>query len=314
MKQLKKMLQITLIIALITPLFVNRSLTVHAEVDEMWGVPFLAFGGSLNPAQKQEILELFDLDDLEEGVDFNSVAVTGHDMVYFLGQGNPQASMLSSVLITNRPAGTGIVVEIITPELITRVTETQYMTAMITAGVTDALVQIAAPIAVTGEAALTGIYKAYAEVGVELDAKRMEVAQEQLQMLTSIASELNHVNDFDSEVLDLAIIDVQQRLADFYDTHGSLASSEDIVNIIETVLNNHQLSDILNADQIGRIRGFASNFQLTDAIRSPQFREQLSQVENRIGNLIGNLDLNIDRGMISSWWHNLVEWFRNLFN
>jgi len=310
MKMLKKILVVTLAFSLL----LVSGISAFATVDELWGVPFLAYGAALNDAELAEIHEIFGLDGLEEGRDFDAIYVDGNDLVYFLGIGNPNAAMFSSVLISHREPGTGVEVSILTPDYITRVTATQYATAMITAGVTDALVEVAAPRPVTGEAALTGIYKAFAERGVELDEDRMAVAQEQLQIISSIAYYHQNNDDFEPYILDQAVIEIQSELADHYQATGVLATAEEIQAIIANVLENNNLDDILTNDQIQRIRGFAGDFQLTDAINSQDFRDQLTNLGNQIGDLVGNLDINIDRGTIQTWWDNIVNWFRNLFN
>lgn len=69
--------------------------------------------------------------------------------------------MYSSAKITRRDAGEGLVIQIVTPSNITQVTSEMYANAMLTAGIQDASVQVAAPKAVTGHSALVGIYKAY---------------------------------------------------------------------------------------------------------------------------------------------------------
>ena len=309
MKILKKLIVTTLTFGLL----LTSSLAAFADpIDELWGTPFLAYGASLTESQLEEIHRIFGLEGLEEGRDFDAIYVDGNDLVYFLGRGNSNANMLSSVLIQHREAGTGVEVSILTPDYITRVTATQYATAMITAGVTDALVEVAAPTAVTGEAALTGIYKAFSERGVELDEDRMAVAQEQLEVITSISNYHEDNEDFDSYVLDQSVIEIQEELADHYDETGEHATVEEIRIIVIQVLENNNLDDILTTDQVQRISGFADNFQLTDAIHSEDFRNQLNNLADRVGSLVS--DLNIDRGTLATWWDNIVNWFRNLFN
>ena len=307
----------------ITALASGNDTAADTAVDELWGVPFLAYGASLSESELAEIHRIFGLSGLEEGRDFDAVYVDGNDLVYFLGQGNPNSNMLSSVLIRHREPGTGVEVSILTPDYITRVTATQYATAMITAGVTDALVEVAAPSRVTGEAALTGIYKAFAERGVELDEDRMAVAQEQLQLMSGISYYHNDNEDFDPDVLDQAVLEIQGELADHYQSTGELATENEIQTIVTEVLESNNLDDILTSDQVQRIRGFAGDFQLTDAINSQDFRNQLNNLADRVGNLIGdlNIDLNIDRGMLATWWDHIVgffqgiiNWFTDLFN
>jgi len=310
MKILKKLMVVTLTLGLL----LTSSFVASADIDELWGTPFLAYGASLSESELAEIHRIFGLNGLQEGRDFEAMYVDGSDMVYFLGRGNPNANMLSSVLIRHRDVGTGVEVSILTPNYITRVTATQYATAMITAGVTDALVEVAAPTPVTGEAALTGIYKAFAERGVELDEDRMAVAQEQLEVTSSISNYHVENEDFDSYVLDQAVVEIQSELAEHYQETGELATIEEIEEIVVDILQNNDLDDILTADQIQRISGFADNFQLTDAINSEEFLSQLNDLGNRLGDIVSDLNINVDRGTLATWWDNVVNWFRNLFN
>ena len=61
-----------------------------------------------------------------------------------------------------------------------------YANAMLTAGIEDAIVEVAAPKAVTGHSALVGIYKAYeVTTGETLDIERTDVANEELSVATS---------------------------------------------------------------------------------------------------------------------------------
>jgi len=309
MKILKKIMMLTLAASLL----LSSQIAALATIDELWGVPFLAYGASLSEAELEQMHTLFGL----EAGNFDSAAVDGHDLVYFLGRGNPNSSMLSSALITHREAGTGVEVEILTPNNITRVTDTQYATAMITAGVTDALVQVASPQMVTGEAALAGIYKAFSERGVELDEARMAVAQEQLEITSNIADYHEDNDNFDSTILDQAVIEIQGWLADHYEETGQLATPEEIENIINEVLENNNLDGIITPNQLQNILGFASRFQLTDAINSPEFRNQLNSLADRVGNLISDLNLNIDnldRSTLRTWWDNAINWLRGLFS
>ena len=278
----------------------------NGVIDELWGVPILAHGASLNESQLADVHQILGLTDRS----FDSIYVTGSDVVYFLGTGNPNVSMYSSALITRRPADSGIDVSILTPNNITRVTATQYANAMITAGVTDALVEVVSPIPVTGEAALTGIYKAFHERGVVLDEDRMAVAQEQLEVTSSIATYHHDNEDFNAYNLDQAVIEIQSTLADIYQASGELATPADIIEVARTALDSNSLADIITEEQIQQLAGFASNFQLTDAIHSEEFRDQLSNLADRVGNLISN----VDTGTLASWWNRLVDWLRSLFN
>src|SRR5690625_7746284 len=102
------------------------------------------------------------------------LSVSVKDMVHYLKDGEPNSNMYSSALVERKDKGFGVKVKIDNPENITKIKEDQYSNAMITAGVTDAEVLVTSPVAVTGESALTGIYKAFDSQGETLDQDRME--------------------------------------------------------------------------------------------------------------------------------------------
>ena len=53
--------------------------------------------------------------------------------------------MYSSAKITRLDKGKGLVIKIVTPDNITQVTNSMYATAMLTAGIEDAVVEVASP-------------------------------------------------------------------------------------------------------------------------------------------------------------------------
>ena len=286
----------------------------NVVIDELWGLPILAHGGSLNEDQLAQTKAVLGVSDREVEL----IPVTGEDVVYFLGMGNPSVPLYSSALITRTVEGSGVIVSILTPHNIQRITETQYANAMITAGVTDALVEVASVVPVTGEAALTGIYKAFAERGIELDSERIEVAQEELQLTSSIANAHQDNEDFDAENLDHALIEIKSELADFYEQTGELASAAEIAEFIQEALENNNLDDILTADQISRLNNFAGRFQATDAINSPELRDQLDTLANYLeGGLQMIRDAANDPGFwegVRNFFQGIADFFTNLFS
>ena len=247
-------------------------------IDELWGTPILAYGGSLSTEQLEQTKAIFQITNKQ----YDSVAVTGEDLVRFLRGGNPNANMYSSALITKGTTGSGTVVSIMTPENITRVTEEQYTNAMITAGITDSIVYVASPVRVTGESALTGIYKAYSDRGIELEQDRMEVAQQELETTSNIANELAEHEDFDSTDLDNALIDIKLKLADIKERDGETASDAKVTEVVQEALKNNNLDQMMTSTQAESIASFARNFQNTSAIDSTQVRDQLEGLANDI--------------------------------
>ena len=144
--------------------------------------------------------------------------------------------MISSVLV-QRDNNSGVNVNIITPEDISVITEQQYINAAITAGVEDVNIEVASIRPVTGESALTGVYKALEVNGEELDQERMEVAQDELETTSEIA-EGEDLDEDESNRSDGAIIEIKQQLADIKEQTDELATREEIEQIINEALEN----------------------------------------------------------------------------
>ena len=126
---------------------------------------------------------------VDEEAEVDEITISGEDLVKYIKNSNASSRMYSSAKITRQEEGKGVIISIVTPDNITQVTAEMYATAMLTAGITDAIVEVAAPKPVTGHSALVGIYKAYElKTGEELDIERTDVANEELSVATDLAS------------------------------------------------------------------------------------------------------------------------------
>lgn len=266
-------------------------------IDERWGVPILAHGSALTEEQLAETEALLEI----TGTAFDKVDVSGEDMVHFLGSGNPQMNMFSSALITRGVTGSGIQVVIVTPDNITRITESQYINAMITAGITDSTVYVASPVRVTGESALVGIYKAYADRGEELDTDRMVVAQQELEVTSDIANEHADNEEFNPSDLDNALIEIKVALADIKESMDKLATEEEVRQIVEDALQENNLDTIVTPEQTNSLVRFAASFQETDAVTAPEVREQLNGLSDAISGGLSTIRDGVENsGIISN--------------
>ncbi len=285
-------------------------------VNEAWGLPTYVYGGGLTDAQVQETADLLGIDDMENVA---SVNVTGEDLQNYLGTGSGNtASMISSVLVQRENDGEGVTVIIETPDNITQITEEQYANAAITAGVEDVTIMVASIRPVTGESALTGIYKAFDVNGEELDQDRMEVAQEELETTNQIAQENADEEEFDSSRLDQAIIEIKQQLSELRERQDELATREDIERIINDALANNNLQNAISQEQIDRLLAFFDRYQQTGAIDSAQVREQLEQLSSNLSERFGDVwEQAEDSGLIDqigNFFRQIWEAIRGLFN
>ena len=285
-------------------------------VNEAWGLPTYVYGGGLDDAQIEETADILGIDSMDNVA---SVAVTGEDLQTYLGTGSGStASMISSVLVQRENEGEGVTVIIETPDDITQITEEQYINAAITAGVEDVTIMVASIRPVTGESALTGIYKAFDVNGEDLDQDRMEVAQEELETTNQIAQENSDDEDFDTSRFDQAIVEIKQQLADLRDRQDELATREDIEQIINDALENNNLQNVISQEQIDRLLAFFERYQQTGAIDSAQVREQLEQFSNNLRDRFGDVWQQAeDSGLIDqigNFFRQVWEAIRGLFN
>ncbi|PRY83705.1 DUF1002 domain-containing protein [Alkalibacterium olivapovliticus] len=285
-------------------------------VNEAWGLPTFVYGGGLNDAQIGETADLLGIDDMENVAD---VSVTGEDLQNYLGTGSGNtASMISSVLVQRENEGEGVNVINETPENITQITEEQYTNAAITAGVEDVTIMVASIRPVTGESALTGIYKAFDVNGEDLDQDRMEVAQEELETTNEIAQENADEDEFDTNRFDQAIVEIKQQLADLRERQDELATREEIEQIINDALANNELQNVISQDQIDRLLAFFERYQQTGAIDSAQVRQQLEQLSGNLRDRFGDAWQQAeDSGLldqIGNFFRQIWEAITGLFN
>ena len=119
---------------------------------------------------------------------------------------------ISSVYVELLPAGSNMDVR---TSNITWCTPEMYMSALATAGITDAKVIVASPFAVSGTAALTGVYKAYEDMtGKKLDDLAKAVSTQELTITGDLAQEIGSM-DSTSIVNDLKLmLDETQKMTD----------------------------------------------------------------------------------------------------
>lgn len=283
-------------------------------VDEAWGKPTFVYGGGLSEAELQETAGLFDIADMENVADTPAL---GEDLVKYLGYGSGDtASMISSVLV-QKDNNTGVNVDILTPENITLITSQQYTNAAITAGVEDVNIEVAAIRPVTGESALTGVYKALEVNGEELDQERMEVAQEELETTSEIVADEN-LEEEEASQLDGAIVEIKQKLGEIKDNTDQLATREEIEQIINDALDRYNLRNVISVDNINILINYFENYQQTSAIDSEQVREQLNQFANDLGDRLGDAWQQAEESglldRIANFFRDIIQSIANLFN
>lgn len=276
-------------------------------VDEAWGKPTFVYGGGLDSAQVEETADLLEIDDMDNVA---SVDATGQDLVDYLGYGSGNTSSMISSVLVQKDNNSGVNVDIITPENITTITEQQYVNAAITAGVEDVNIEVASIRPVTGESALTGVYKALDVNGEELDKERMEVAQDELETTSEIAEE-EDLDEEESSRLDGAIVDIKQQLADIKERTDDLATREEIEEIINDALEKYDLQNVISENHINNLVIYFEKYQQTSAIDSEQVKEQLNEFAKNVSDRVGDAwEQAEESGIIDR----IVNFFKDIVN
>lgn len=261
----------------------------------------VCLGNDLTAAQKTTVLDLMGLT-YEQAQAIGIVNVTIEDERSLLGDyiaaDKIGSRSLSSVYIEQGKATEGIQVE---THNITYVTSAMYTNAMITAGIENAYVTVAAPTQVSGTAALAGIYKAYeAMVGEELGEEAKSVAGQELVTTTELADYLGSdeaaalIAEIKATVLDKALTDpdsIRQAIRE-------IAAGQNIT------LTDQQVEQILSLMQ-----------------RLAQLDLDPKKLADQLTNLQQTLQKLEDAGKVTQgffarvgeFFANVGQWFANLF-
>ncbi|HSJ38941.1 MAG TPA: DUF1002 domain-containing protein [Planococcus sp. (in: firmicutes)] len=287
MKKLLAIIAMILIVSTLTPAWA----AANVGINEKYGVPIVVYGGNLSEDEKASVAESLSV---EEEAEVEEIEVTGDDLVTYIKDGDARARMFSSAKITRTDEGKGLVIQIVTPDNITQVTTEMYANAMLTAGIENATVEVAAPKPVTGHSALVGIYKAYEVSGEKLDPERTDVANDELEVATELAE------DVDEAKVSELLTEIKKQIAE-----QNPASREDVEQIVEEQLTKLEIElspedRKLLVDLMDRIRQLDIDFSKW----STQLEDLSKTIEDKIGDIIN------DEG----FWASVREFFRNLAN
>lgn len=152
---------------------------------------YLALGKDLNDTQKKKVLTLLNVKESELS-DYDIVYITNkeeHDVLDdYISSDLIGKKALSSVLVKPAKKGSGITV---TTHNINYCTPNMYKNALITAGITDVDVTVAAPFAMSGTAALLGAIKAYEKMsGKAISETVVDTSVNELIAETEIAEKI----------------------------------------------------------------------------------------------------------------------------
>lgn len=289
----------------------------HADIqtdviNEKWGKPTLVYGVSLTDPQIIATNEAFGIKDI---ANVNRQITTIDDYNKFMGTQGETPTLISSALVQKADKGNGVKVSIKTPQNITKVTVLQYQNAAITSGASDVNIDIASPVPVTGESALVGVTKALEANGQEVDTKRAEVANQELETVSDIAEQNKNNDKFDSTALDLALAQIKTDLANYKESKGKTADNKEVEKIVNKALKDKGLDKFITPEQVQQLVSFANSYQNTSAIDSKEVKEQLENyAKSAYESLSENYKKFVSSDQAKGMWESVKSFFGNLFD
>lgn len=318
--KLKKLL-FSIIVLLISfcGVSVKADSSIQKVIDESYVQPDYVLGYSLDDSQKALTLQYLGYNSNKD-TSLKTLTTTSYAKIMDVAD-DSSIQLYSSVKIKKLGASKGLTVSIATPDNITKVTQDMYRNAAVTLGIEHAEITVAAPIAVTGESALAGIYYSLEENGATVPAENKQLAQEELKALSDINAENSGKTGYSADQLNVALTDIKTAVA----KGGSHLSESEVRKIVEDTLKNYKLSDVMSNEQVTLIVNFAINLSKSSVIDSSGFTKTLSSLKNSIvskaGTTFNNINVNFDtdkvvnegKGLFASIWQAIVDFFTQLF-
>lgn len=253
-------------------------------------------GADLSDGQINEVYKMFGI---EKGSVDQLTVTNDEEREYLAGVVSDSTigtKSISCVYIQLLDEGEGLE---ISTENINWCTTAIYENALVTAGIYDAKVKIAAPFAVSGTAALTGIYKAYEDMtGKALSDDAKQTAVEELVITSEIADDIGSAD----------ATEVVNELKKMLNETASMTDDElrqEIINIAD------QCNVTLTDDQISQLISLVRSLEKLDAdvliskVESIQNTvKKLSEMGDKAGGFFAS---------VKNFFVSIGNWFSNLF-
>lgn len=229
---MKKILSLILALLLVA----GMAVPAYADVNQSRAV----IGADLTEEQVDSVYGMFGL---RRGEAIELKMTNAEERTYLEGYVDDSligTRSISCVYVELLPAGSGMSV---TTSNINWCTGEMYISALATAGITDANIIVAAPFEVSGTAALSGVYKAYEDMtGKKLDDLAKLVSTQELTVTGELAAQIGAM-DSTSIVNELKLmLDVTQTMTD----DEIRAEIREIASRYNVSLTNTQVEQLLS--------------------------------------------------------------------
>lgn len=296
MRKIKKWISLLLVLAMTLVMGINAG---AASGDK----PILALGADLSAEQRTTVLGILGVSEAD---------LANYDVIYVTNQEEHQyldaylsssvigTRALSSVLI--RPADEGAGLNVTTYN-ISYCTIDMYTNALLTAGLEDADVYVAAPSNISGTSALIGAVKGYADMtGSSVDETALETAVNELVVTGEIGDVLG-----DSETASDIVAYIKQQIIE-----QGVDSDADIETIIRNAMEEFDIS--LSDEDVAKLVELMNKISKLD-IDVNALAQQASQLYEKLKGMgldLENIDTEQVGNFITRFFDRIVELINSL--
>lgn len=296
MRKIKKWISLLLVLAMTLVMGINAG---AASGDK----PILALGADLSAEQRTTVLGILGVSEAD---------LANYDVIYVTNQEEHQyldaylsssvigTRALSSVLI--RPADEGAGLNVTTYN-ISYCTIDMYTNALLTAGLEDADVYVAAPSNISGTSALIGAVKGYADMtGSSVDETALETAVNELVVTGEIGDVLG-----DSETASDIVAYIKQQIIE-----QGVDSDADIETIIRNAMEEFDIS--LSDEDVAKLVDLMNKISKLD-IDVNALAQQASQLYEKLKGMgldLENIDTEQVGNFITRFFDRIVELINSL--
>lgn len=283
--------------------------------------PMFTYGESLTQSQYDETKRTLGVQDGTK-----EIKVYINELNGLLNDNYPYHQVYSSTYITPASNNGGVTVEIVTPKTITAISPRQYENAALTAGAVDVNIRVASAVTVDGSGALAGVYKAFKDAGYALDAEKVGVAQEELNLTSELTQENKDKAGYSDDAMNAAIAEIKNEIQKTKDENNGAINADQIQVIINNIINNYNLGDVLSEDNKQQIQNFMVQFsqiELTDEQKQAlsDFGQKLlksgDEIVQKAKSAWNNLDDSKKQEITqeaTSLWQQILNFIKKLFN
>lgn len=283
-------------------LLVLSMLTVaYADGTEFDKKGYIAMGADLTKQQQKMVVEQLGVENTDEyEVSYCTNEQEHEAFDKYLPQNVIGTRALSSILMVPAKEGDGITV---TMHNITYCTKEMYQNALISAGVSDVDVTIAAPIPVSGTCALVGAMNAYATLtGVEIDEESADAATNELVTTGEVGDAIGD-NDAAAEMM----ATLKQQVAE----SDKKLSEEELNDAVEKICV--ELKITLDDDLKREVVALLQKLQNTN-LNAESLKTQASELYEKVSDTMSNMDLSMEQaqGFLERLFQMVKDFFRSV--